>query len=200
VTLAIFPLSHYRLESCSVNPVFTLSCQAKTYLRPSRINPFEDESSIVNCPIAATALLQARGNRQESSYATLADAVKAGEISRGWIPEYLPTSSHAIHIVYDPSSPRTWCAFEFSPADSQSFKKNLKSVNALPQRLKRVDSPGASWWPDFLKGDLDFARFQGKGFDAYVAEEPDVQSNTDLVLFAIDWAKGRGFFYRTPGG
>jgi hypothetical protein len=63
--------------------------------------------------------------------------------------------------------------------------------------LKRVDGPGASWWPDFLKGDLDVARFHGNGFDAYLAEEPDVQSNTDLVLFAIDWAKGRAFFYRT---
>jgi hypothetical protein len=149
--------------------------------------------------IAANALLQACGDRQESSYATLADAIKAGEISRGWIPDYLPTSSHAIHIVYDPSSPRTWCAFEFSPADSQSLKKNLTSVNALPQRLQRVDGPGATWWPDSLKGDLDVARFHGNGFDAYIAEEPDVQSNTDLVLFAIDWAKGRAFFYRTPG-
>ena len=107
---------------------------------------------------------------------------------------YLPTSSHAIHIVYDPSSPRTWCAFEFSPADSQGLKKNLTSVNALPQRLKRVDDPGASWWPDFLKGNIDVARFHanGNGFDAYVVEEPDVQSRTDVVLFAIDWAKGRG--------
>jgi hypothetical protein len=149
--------------------------------------------------IAANALLQACGDRQESSYATLADAAKAGEINRGWIPDYLPTSSHAIRIVYDPSSPRTWCAFEFSPADSQSLKKNLTSVSALPERLKRVDGPGASWWPDFLKGNLDVAKFRGSGFDAYVAEEPDVQSNTDLVLFAVDWSKGRAFFYRTPG-
>jgi len=150
--------------------------------------------------IAAGVLLQACGDRQESSYATLADAAKAGEINRGWIPGYLPASSHAIHIVYDPSSPRTWCAFEFFPADSQSLKKNLTSVNVLPQRLQRVDGPGASWWPDFLKGDLDVGRFHENGFNAYVAEEPDVQSNTDLVLFAIDWAKGRAFFYRTAGG
>jgi hypothetical protein len=101
--------------------------------------------------------------------------------------------------LYDPASPRTWCVFEFSPADFQSLKKNLTSVNALPQRLKHVDRPRASWWPDFLKGDLDVASFQRNGFDAYVAAEPDVQSNTDLVLFAIDWAKGRAFFYRTAG-
>jgi len=163
-------------------------------------NRFRARVVLLGMCFAASALLHGCGDRKEYSYSALADAVKAGEVSRGWIPDYLPTSSHAIHIVYDPSSPRTWCAFEFSPADSQSLKKNLTSVAALPQRLKRVDGPGASWWPDFLKGDLDVARFHGSGFDAYVAEEPDVQSSTDLVLFAIDWTKGRGFFYRTPGG
>jgi hypothetical protein len=163
-------------------------------------NRFRARIVLLGMCIAANALLQACGDRQESSYATLADAAKAGDINRGWIPDYLPTSSHAIHIVYDPSSPRTWCAFEFSPADSQSLKKNLTSVDVLPQRLKHVDGPSASFWPDFLKGDLDVARFQGTGFGAYVAEEPDVQSNTDLVLFAIDWTKGRAFFYRTAGG
>ncbi len=163
-------------------------------------NRFRSRVVLLGMCIAASVLLPGCGDRKEYSYATLADAAKAGEISRGWIPDYVPTSSHAIHIVYDPSSPRTWCAFEFSPADSQSIKKNLTSADALPQRLKRVDSLGAPWWPDFLKGDLDVARFHGNGFDAYVGEESDVQSSTDLVLFAIDWTKGRAFFYRTPGG
>jgi hypothetical protein len=155
---------------------------------------------VVGICVATSALLQTCGGRRESLYASLADGIKAGEVTRGWIPDYLPRSSYAIHIIYDPSSPRTWCAFEFSPSDSQSLKKNLTSVDVLPQRLKHVDGPGASWWPDFLKGDLDVARLQGNGFGAYVAEEPDVQSNTDLVLFAIDWTKGRAFFYRTAGG
>jgi len=165
-----------------------------------RKNHFSGRLLLVGTLIAASSLLQTCGDRRESSYPSFADAIEAGEITRGWIPDYLPKSSHAIHIIYDPSSPRTWCAFEFSPADSQGLKRNLTSVNALPQRLKRVDDPGASWWPDFLKGNIDVAKFHanGNGFDAYVVEEPDVQSRTDVVLFAIDWAKGRGFFYRTP--
>jgi hypothetical protein len=153
---------------------------------------------LLSACIAASAFLQACSSRQESSYATLEDAVKANEITRGWIPDYLPKSSHAIRIVYDPSSPRTWCSFEFSSADSQSLKSNLTSVDALPERVKHVGGPGVSWWPSFLKGDLGIANFHPNGFDAYVAEEPDVPSGTDVVLFAIDWAKGRGFFYRTP--
>src|SRR3974377_2313940 len=102
------------------------------------VNRFRVCVVLVGICIAATVLLQACGGRKEYSYATLADAAKAGEINRGWIPDYLPTSSHAIRIIYDPSSPRTWCAFEFSPADSQILKKNLTSGDALRQLLKRV--------------------------------------------------------------
>lgn len=150
--------------------------------------------------VAMSLLPHGCDGRQESSYTTLADAIKAGEISRGWMPDYLPKTSHAIHIVYDPSSPRTWCAFEFTPGDSDKLKKNLTSASPLPERLKHVNGPGASWWPHFLKGDLDVAKLHGSGLEVYIAEEPDVQSNTDLVLFAIDWTEGRGFFYRTAGG
>ena len=133
------------------------------------------------------------------SYATLADAIKAGEIDRHWVPDYLPLSSRAIHLIYDPSSPRTWCAFEFSPADAQGLKKNLMSIDTLPERLKRMDAPGTPWWPDFLRNDLDIARFHRNGFDAYVVDEPDPHAGNSVVLFAIDWARGRAFFYRTPG-
>lgn len=177
----------------------TAFCKLARVIMGNARNHFRACGALLVC-IAATGLLQACGNKQESSYATLAEASKAGEITRGWIPDYLPASSRAIRIVYDPSSPRTWCSFAFSPADSHSLKKYLTGVSVLPQRLKRLDGPFASWWPDFLRGDLDIAKFRADGFDAYVAEEPDVQSNTDLVLFAIDWSKGRAFFYRTAGG
>lgn len=148
--------------------------------------------------IATSALLQTCGDRRVLFYPSLTDAIKAGEIDRGWIPDYLPASSHAIHIIYNPASPRTWCAFEFSPTDSQGLKKNLTNVNALPEALKRVDSPGASWWPDVLKGDLDTAKLRSNGFDANVANEIDVRAGSNVVLFAIDWTNGRGFFYRSP--
>jgi hypothetical protein len=139
--------------------------------------------------------------RQERIFLRHACRCREGGRDHSWLdPRLRAHEFSCIHIVYDPSSPRTWCAFEFSPADSQSLKKNLTSADVLPQELKRVDSPGAPWWPDFLKGDLDVARFHGNGFDAYVGEESDVQSSTDLVLFAIDWTKGRAFFYRTPCG
>ena len=153
---------------------------------------------LVGICVAAVIFVQSCGSRRESFYPSLADAKKAGEINRGWIPDYIPESSHAIHIVYDPESPRTWCAFEFSPSDSQTFQKNLTHVDTLPIRVKHVDGSGESWWPDFLTGDLDLAGIRRRGFDVYVAVEPDVQSDTDLVLFVLDCVNGKGFFYRTP--
>lgn len=149
--------------------------------------------------VAAIALVQSCGNRRNLFYGSLADAKRAGEIDRGWIPDYLPKSSHSIHVAYDPESPRTWCAFEFSPVDSQILDNNLTHVDTVPARVKHLGDPGRSWWPDFLTGTLDPAKIRRRGFDLYVAVEPDVQSNTDLVLFVLDSANGRGYFYRTPG-
>lgn len=41
------------------------------------------------------------GHDQSTFYPSLADADKAGEITHGWIPEFLPKSTHAIRQVYD---------------------------------------------------------------------------------------------------
>ena len=150
--------------------------------------------------IVSSALLQGCRERHEYFYPSLADAARSGEITRGWMPDFLPASSRTIHIAYDPSSPRTWCTFEFSSDDSQRLRENLRSVTSLPPRVKRIGTPGPSWWPDFLKGDVDVTTIRGNGFASYIVTEPDVGANTLEVLFVIDWTKGRGYFYRTASG
>jgi hypothetical protein len=136
------------------------------------------------------------GDRRESFYPSLAYAISAGEINRGWIPDFLPESSRAIHIIYDPASPRTYCVFEFSPNDSQRLMKNLTNLDALPPSVKDVPRSGVSWWPAMLKGNLDVEKIHRAGFTLYVVEEPG-PPNTDILLFAIDWTNGRGLFFRT---
>lgn len=143
-------------------------------------------------------LAASHSDRQESFYASLAEADKDGAITRGWIPDdLLPSSSHAIHEVHDLSPSTEWCAFEFAPADSQSLRKNLKSVDVLPSSASRVPNPDVLWWPSTLKGNLDRERIHREGFDLYAVERPAMSVTTDILLFAIDWSKGRGFFYRT---
>jgi len=137
------------------------------------------------------------GDRRQSFYPSLADAIKSGEITRGWIPDFLPESSRAIHLIYDPSSPRTWCAFEFSPDDSQRLRENLTSIDGLLPSIKRVTSPGVSWWPGVLKGNLNVVKINTAGFKLYKVEEAETSVNPDILLFAVDWSNGRGFFYRT---
>jgi len=138
------------------------------------------------------------GDRYESSYASLAEAASDGAITRGWIPdEFLPRSSRSIHEVHNLSPSREWCAFEFVPSDSQNLLTNLKHLDVLPGPVKHVPHPSVSWWPPALAGDLDIDRIHNAGFELYFVERPATSVSTGLWLFAIDWSKGRGFFYYT---
>ena len=153
---------------------------------------------IVLCVGLASILVAGCGDRSESFYSSLADADKAGAITHGWIPDdLLPASSRAIHEVHEVSPSTEWCAFEFLFTDSQGLRKNLKTVDALPPSVRHVPSPGVSWWPAVLKGNLDVEKIRREGFDLYVLERRETSLTTEILLFAIDWAKGRGFFYST---
>lgn len=148
--------------------------------------------------VGLSCILVACGDRNESFYPSLTDADKAGAITRGWIPDdLLPGSSRSIHEVHEISPSTEWCAFEFRPADSQNLRKNLTSVDAPPASVKHVPSPSVSWWPAVLEGNLDVDQIHRQDLDLYVVVRPETSVTTEILLFAIDWAKGRGFFYRT---
>ena len=151
----------------------------------------------VLCIGLACSLVACRSDRRESFYPALADADKDGAITRGWVPDFLPSSSRTIHEVHGTSPSTEWCTFEFLPTDSQGLRKTLKSVDALPPSVSRVPSPGVSWWPAVLKGNLDVDKIHKAGFELYIVEKPATSVTTDILLFAIDWQRGRAFFYRT---
>jgi len=83
--------------------------------------------------------------------------------------------------------------------DREWTKSNLetKSVDVLPLSVRRVGDLGVSWWPGVLKGNLDIARVRREGFVLYEVERPANSVMTDVLLFAVDWSNGRGFFYQT---
>ena len=143
-------------------------------------------------------LVACSGNRRESFYPSLADADKDGAITRGWIPGFLPNTSHAIHEVHEISPSTEWCAFDFLPTDSQGLRKALTSVDAAGPRVRRVPNPDVSWWPAMLNGNLDVEKIRKAGFELYVVERPATSVSTDELLIAIDWPNGRGFFYSSP--
>jgi hypothetical protein len=149
----------------------------------------------------AVVILLLAGCRRhnERFYATLADADKAGELTRGWIPEYLPQSSRNIHEI-DGSPTFEYCAFDFSPADSQNLKAAIMPVDSLPEWARQIRNPRVSWWPAVLTGRLDVHAIHNGGFELYTHSESETVSGTGTVsyLFAIDWARGRVLFYSTP--
>jgi len=49
--------------------------------------------------------------------------------------------------------------------------------------------------PSVLVGNLDVEKIHKSGFDLYFVERPSPSVTTAVWLFAIDWFKGRGFFY-----
>jgi hypothetical protein len=149
------------------------------------------------CVTLFCILLAGCDESRDLFYSDLTAAAKAGELNRGWIPDYLPKTSRAIHLVELDSPSKEWCGFEFVPADSQSLRETLKSVAALPPSVRRLPSPGKSWWPAVLKGNLDAEKIHHEGFELYIVESPADSVSTWIYLFVIDWSKGRGFFYGT---
>jgi hypothetical protein len=135
------------------------------------------------------------GGNRDLFYPSLADAAKAGKVDRGWIPDYLPKTSRAIHLTEQDSPSREWCGFEFLPTDSHSLRESLKSIDTLPPSVRWVPDPSVSWWPAVLNGNLDEQKIHGEGFDLYVFETPADSVSTWVDLFAVNWAEGRGFFY-----
>jgi hypothetical protein len=117
---------------------------------------------------------------------------------RGWLPDFLPESSYAIHVVYQIDSSRTWCAFNFSPHASLRMQNVLTaSVREVPLRVRCIDDPDVRWWPKFLRGNLDIEQIYRNGFVLYIYKEPSIAYQSRLLLFIIDWTDGRGYFYRT---
>jgi hypothetical protein len=81
--------------------------------------------------------------------------------------------------------------------NSQGLRKSVRSASVLPPSVRRVPTPSRSWWPAVLGGSLDPEKIHGAGLELYVVVAPDTPSTREVMLFAIDWPNGRGFFYRT---
>jgi hypothetical protein len=150
------------------------------------------------CIFLACTLAASHSDRRESFYPSLADAKRDGAIDPGWIPDFLPEGSRSIHELRDISPSTQWCAFEFSDGDALALHKRLKSDGPSIPSLRHVADPRKTWWPAVLAGDLDPTKIHGAGLDLNVINEPETASTNEVLLIAIDWVKGRGFFYRTP--
>jgi hypothetical protein len=63
--------------------------------------------------------------------------------------------------------------------------------------VRRVPKPGVAWWPAVLNGNIDVDKIHAAGFELYVVETPATSVSMSVLLFAMDWRSGRGYFYGT---
>jgi hypothetical protein len=146
------------------------------------------------CCLVLTTVLGCRHDR-DSFYPNRSDAEKNGEFDRGWLPNFLPNSSHAIHLAYDLSPSREWCRFEFNRQDEETLLSGLKSANSPSLRVAHIPSPQLQWWPKVLEANLNLQAIQRAGFEVYSVTRSISQEHNETLVFAINRKEGRGYFY-----
>lgn len=137
------------------------------------------------------ALLPAAGCRDldvvTASYATLAEAIQAGAVERGWVPRDLPSGTRELREAHDLDSNRRWGLFNFPPAEAEALRALLGEE--MPIQGIRCDPPRRiEWWPVLLRGALDPEQLRATGLEAYAGLDGE-------LIFAINWNQGRAYYW-----
>jgi hypothetical protein len=74
--------------------------------------------------------LVACSDEMKESYASLADAERAGAVERGWVPAFVPASARGIRDVHNLDTNAQTLEFTARPSDVQAMVTGLRSVSA----------------------------------------------------------------------
>lgn len=146
-------------------------------------------AALLGAAIAIVLSVSCAGlNSQTYSYATLAEAREAGAIARGFIPEGLPPSSHDIRVAQVPGSPQHWGIVDF-PAAEADILRGLLRPEELSLEGARCEMPARiEWWPQMLRGQIDWQRSAATGLRAYRAKDSN-------LIVAVNWSQGRAYYW-----
>ncbi len=101
----------------------------------------------------AVVSLLACSDEQEYQYSDLNAARKAGALTYGEVPEFLPPDAENIKQVIDVDFSATWGCFT-SPSGPGSVRERLAALKAT--RISGRIDPGRlrirEWWPDEFRG------------------------------------------------
>ncbi len=98
------------------------------------------------------ALTAGCGETQERHFADRERAAATGEISRGWIPDWLPSSARDIRERHHVDSGATLLSFAFDEKDRDQLVRQCEPAGTLPETPSRALVAGVSWWPTELRG------------------------------------------------
>lgn len=89
-----------------------------------------------------------RMESRENSYVDYEAAMNAGEMSRGWIPAYIPKSAKEIRLKYNIDTNQVWLFFRFNSSDIglllHSCEESIQNEINYPR-----ESP--NWWSKDLR-------------------------------------------------
>ena len=82
-------------------------------------------------------------------YSTYGEAVEAGEVERGWLPEWVPQAAQKIHLQADLDTNQTWLRFELPAPAKAALEPQLTPLTPTEiQQLEwRKPARGRAWWP-----------------------------------------------------
>jgi hypothetical protein len=81
-------------------------------------------------------------------YPSQAEATAAGEVERGWLPEWIPAEARHLHLQNDVDTNEWWLRFDLDSAPAARLKRNLERVPPTAVRLSKPSR--AAWWFDGL--------------------------------------------------
>ena len=119
---------------------------------------------------------------KEGHYPDMKAAGEAGEISRGWIPTFVPESAVDIRLKYDVENNRTWLVFR------GVINRSTLPEACLSVTTKDVTYPGngpRGWWPSALTADSMGNKTE---YEFYACKDGE--------MLAIDRTKEQVFLWR----
>jgi hypothetical protein len=120
------------------------------------------------------------------TYATLAQAVEAGAVDRGWVPRGLPPGSHDMREAHDLDSHRRWGLLNFPQTDAGAWRASLGAevsvTGTVCEPPRRIE-----WWPVLLRGPLDDEPMKATGLLAY-------RGAGDGLIVIVHWKQGRAYY------
>ena len=142
--------------------------------------------------LAAVLLLAGCANRNvhTMSFASMAEATRAGAVERGWVPAWLPADAYELRAAYDLDGWRRWGILNFR-AESAEDLRGLLDPGDVGFAGVEMDIPARiEWWPVALRGRLDDERVASTGLRAY-------RLRVGGFTVAVNWNQGRAYYWAT---
>ena len=90
----------------------------------------------INVSVVAYFIL---GERESNNFENYQSVIKSGLIQRGWVPEFIPESSHNINEHHTVDNPNIYVELSFKPKDISYFKK---ACSLLTKKTYKCNNSG----------------------------------------------------------